>query len=271
MEIINVGVCHHSEITRQRMDYVILTLIWSGLKYLKGEHLNLEGGQKHMVLFFPGETVEFEYGPDHENWVAIFQLPCLMRDSAFSQACWVQGNDPVTFPAVVDLTTDQASVWLDEFTRLREIYRNPTPANLLRVEWGITGMLRFMLDQKEDAPSRSPVERFRRLLSDPLEAHRGMDVLSGECGYSVAHMRELFKREYGTSPQAYRNRHRMTQAMDLISNTQLSLKEIAYQLGFSHPSHFSALFRRTYGTLPRLALRRLRFGTKLVPVAEQEG
>ena len=260
MKIINFGVCRHQQRFRQRFDFTMLSLNWSGLEFLTGQYLNLHKGQKCLTLSFPGETVEFEYGLDRENWVAIFDLACLGRDAETGQACWVQGEQRITFPAMVDLAVEQAAVWRDEFSRLYEVFRNPTPANLLRVEWGITGMLRFMLEKKEDASLRSPVARFRHLLSDPQEAHRGLESLSVQCGYSVAHMRGLFKREYGISPQVYRNRHRMTRAMDLIANSRFSLKEIAYQLGFCHPSHFTALFQKTYGTLPREALRSMRLG-----------
>ena len=157
MKIVNFDVCRHPQRFYQRYEYVFLSLIWSGLKFLDGFHCSLESGRKYLTLSFPGESVDFEFGQDRENWVAIFDSPNFVRDPESGQACWLQDGHRVMFPATVELTTEQASVWRDEFTRLREIYRNPTPANLLRVEWGVTGMLRFMLDQKGDTPSRSPV------------------------------------------------------------------------------------------------------------------
>ena len=46
--------------------------------------------------------------------------------------------------------------------------------------------------------------------------------------------------------------------MDLISNSELSVKEISRRVGFAHVSHFSTAFRRHFDMTPSEGIRRFR-------------
>jgi AraC-like DNA-binding protein len=70
----------------------------------------------------------------------------------------------------------------------------------------------------------------------------------------------MFLKTFGISPQAYRIRRRMSRAMELMTSSPLSLKEIGFELGFKHQSHFSALFRKTYGVSAREMIKKIRQG-----------
>jgi len=57
-------------------------------------------------------------------------------------------------------------------------------------------------------------------------------------------------REEGTTYQATLERTRHYLARDLLRNTQMSLAEVAVQLGFSEPSTFFRAFKRWEGATP---------------------
>jgi AraC-like DNA-binding protein len=46
--------------------------------------------------------------------------------------------------------------------------------------------------------------------------------------------------------------------MELIANSRLSAKEIAFHCGFTHAAHLSTAFRRAFGLTPRDAIHRYR-------------
>ena len=65
--------------------------------------------------------------------------------------------------------------------------------------------------------------------------------------YYLAH---TFKEEYGTSPINYMITRRIVESRYLLSETDLSLTQIAQMLGFSSPSYFSQAFRKAQGISP---------------------
>ncbi len=65
--------------------------------------------------------------------------------------------------------------------------------------------------------------------------------------YYLAH---TFKDEYGVSPINYLISRRIVESKYLLTETDLSLAQIAQLLGFSSPSYFSQAFRKTQGISP---------------------
>lgn len=84
-----------------------------------------------------------------------------------------------------------------------------------------------------------------------------LDEIARKANLSKFHFVRLFKSVVGTSPMAYLNRLRIQQACELLENPELTIKEIAAELGFVDQYCFSAAFRKTMGHSPS-AYRKLR-------------
>ena len=61
---------------------------------------------------------------------------------------------------------------------------------------------------------------------------------------------KLFKRYTGVSPMQYITNLRLTNAMNLIENTDYNISQIAYAVGYDNPSYFRRLFRKYVGLSP---------------------
>lgn len=59
-----------------------------------------------------------------------------------------------------------------------------------------------------------------------------------------------FKKTLNISPYQYILRQRLSSAVALINNSTLSIKEIAFKLGFASTTAFGRQFKNTYGTTP---------------------
>ena len=71
------------------------------------------------------------------------------------------------------------------------------------------------------------------------------------CGITPQHLIRLFKEHLGTTPTQYINRVKINYAKNLIQNqSHLSMKEIAFELGFENPNYFSRLFFKLEGENP---------------------
>ncbi|PCJ56139.1 MAG: hypothetical protein COA79_19575 [Planctomycetota bacterium] len=72
-----------------------------------------------------------------------------------------------------------------------------------------------------------------------------------ESQLSVAQFRRLFKEFIGISPKTYLNNYRIERAASLLRSTSLSIKQIAFQVGYQDEHYFHNVFKRFFGLTPR--------------------
>jgi AraC-like DNA-binding protein len=94
------------------------------------------------------------------------------------------------------------------------------------------------------------------LLAAPGETH-SLTPLAHKLGMSPFHLARRFRRELGLPVHQYLLRLRLALALDRIRDGATGFSRLAWELGFSSHSHFSATFRTTYGMTPTEAAQGL--------------
>jgi AraC-like DNA-binding protein len=84
-----------------------------------------------------------------------------------------------------------------------------------------------------------------------------LDLLAQECHVRPAYLCRLFQRFEHQSPYQYLVRLRMNHATTRLQDAGVLVKQVADELGYSDPFHFSRTFKSTFGVSPE-AFRRLR-------------
>jgi AraC-like DNA-binding protein len=74
--------------------------------------------------------------------------------------------------------------------------------------------------------------------------------MAGQVDLSASQFSYTFRQQTGQSPLAYFNQLKMQHACMLLTVTQLSVKEIAHQVGCADPYYFSRLFKKIVGSSP---------------------
>lgn len=97
-----------------------------------------------------------------------------------------------------------------------------------------------------------------RLHEDPSYPW-SLEKIAKDAGISKSSLASKFKRKLGDSPLHYLNTIRIQKAMDLLSNTEMSVEQIADELGFSDPFVFSKSFKKRTKTSPRDYRKNSRF------------
>jgi AraC family transcriptional regulator of adaptative response / DNA-3-methyladenine glycosylase II len=110
------------------------------------------------------------------------------------------------------------------------------------------------------------VSRGLRLVAQGALDEAGVETLAARLGVSSRHLSRLFRRHLGALPTTVAQTRRLHFAKQLISDTNLSIAEIALASGFRSIRRFNDVFRQFYGRPPS-QLRRL--GTRAA-VAEGE-
>ncbi|WP_125154874.1 AraC family transcriptional regulator [Clostridium rectalis] len=71
------------------------------------------------------------------------------------------------------------------------------------------------------------------------------------CNYSPYYFGRRFKDIFGISFNKYLTNYRIDKSIELLKQSQLSLEDIAFQLGFCSVSYFCTVFKRVTGLSPR--------------------
>jgi AraC-like DNA-binding protein len=74
--------------------------------------------------------------------------------------------------------------------------------------------------------------------------------LALEFHLSTSYLQRLFKHQTGVSMGEWLSEQRLQRAAHLLANSYLSVKEIAYSVGYEHASSFTRAFERRFAQAP---------------------
>ncbi len=75
--------------------------------------------------------------------------------------------------------------------------------------------------------------------------------VAAHAGIGERYLRKLFAQHLNLSPLDYLNQVRVNKAIELLRNTEMSVKEICFTCGFQSPQYFSRIFKQQVGVSPR--------------------
>lgn len=118
----------------------------------------------------------------------------------------------------------------------------------------LIGMM-YSLERNIELKSRNQahvemISRAQLRIRESLETPLSIQQVAEELGVSYSNFRKLFKEHTGLSPAIYQQDLKLQRAKELLSTTDMSIKEIAYQLNFESPDYFSAKFKIKTGRRP---------------------
>lgn len=142
-----------------------------------------------------------------------------------------------------------------------DAYKNKQPMSALMLKGCFLVLLAKLLAiPKENSPAaKTPVERtvhYAKLkpVLQYIDEHIGESIpaalLAEMIHMSPKYFYAFFKTNIGLTPQSYITKMRMNRARELLMDRKLTVKEIAYQLGFSDPYTFSKVFKRFHKIPP---------------------
>ncbi len=108
-----------------------------------------------------------------------------------------------------------------------------------------------------DNVNKGILERFEVLLNDYFSSDKPQNIglpsvswCAGDLNLSTNYFGDLIKKETGVSAQEYIQSKVINVAKEQIFDVDKSISEIAYELGFKYPQHFTRLFKQRTGVTP---------------------
>jgi two-component system response regulator YesN len=106
----------------------------------------------------------------------------------------------------------------------------------------------LMLNSSNEFPA--PLEKAIGYINKHYDGHIQLDDVASAAAVSATYLSRLFSEHLKTTFIEYLTGVRIKQAEKLISESALSIKEIAYAVGYQDPAYFSKIFRKAMGRTP---------------------
>lgn len=96
------------------------------------------------------------------------------------------------------------------------------------------------------------IEQAKAIMQEKASQNIDLDMLAEQLNVSYSWFRKVFREYTGYPPAKYFMLVKLRRAQYLLVNTQESIKEIAFSLGFKSPEHFYTTFKRVMGSTPSI-------------------
>lgn len=114
-------------------------------------------------------------------------------------------------------------------------------------------VLMRLCDLTDTGPSRfpGPVDAALTVMDQSYDQPSlNLDRIADAVGISKYYLVRLFKAHVGQTPAAYLRERRLRHALDLVTYSTHSIKEVSSMVGFGNYAHFIASFRAWHGMSP---------------------
>ena len=95
------------------------------------------------------------------------------------------------------------------------------------------------------------ISRFKKVVEERMtDSELSVETIGSELGLSRVQLYRKVKALTGSSPVDLLRKARLNKGQQLLQTTDLSVSEIAYQVGFTSPSYFTKCYKDEYGKVP---------------------
>lgn len=106
------------------------------------------------------------------------------------------------------------------------------------------------------------IKHVKEYLLKNIDSPPSLKELAKFAGLNEYQLKVGFKEIYGNTVFGYLLEHRLDHARVLLDSAKFQVNEVAYQVGYTNPSHFIAAFRKKFGITPKKYLMNLSRNTK---------
>lgn len=235
------------------------------LEYGRGSYDYQEGT---LIFIAPGQVVGFGKRAEGESfqptgWGVMFH-PDLLHGTSLGKRIREFSFFSYDVHEALHLSEQEKQIVLDCFHKIdielkRGVDKHSKMLIVSNIELFLNYCIRFYDRQfiTRDHVNSSMLSGFEQLLNEYFSSGKSqaeglpaVSYFSGKLHLSANYFGDLVRKETGMSPQDYIHNRLIDIAKERILDTGKSMSEIAYELGFRYPQHFTRLFRQKAGCTP---------------------
>jgi len=100
--------------------------------------------------------------------------------------------------------------------------------------------------------THASLRRARELIDTQYAQPLDLDELARTANFSRYHFLRAFRRAFHATPHEYLTRKRIERAKELLAQSELTVTEICFEVGFESVGSFSTLFHKVVGWSPSI-------------------
>lgn len=245
---------------------LIFTLAGAGNVAAPGRTVRLEPGGA--VLFAPGARQDYSTDPEagqwHLRWAHFLPRPAMQP-----WLLWPEIAPRIRFVQLDALTAESVAEALGRMLLAHRI------GGRLGADLAMNGLEEALIRCAGHAvPDRESgidvrIQRAVHYIALNMAEPFRIEKVASHCGLSASRFSHLFRERLGTTPQRFSEKLRLDSAQQLLRQTNLTIAEIASEVGYPDPLYFSRRYRSAFGLAPSEA--RQRQGARPVSHALREG
>jgi AraC-like DNA-binding protein len=228
-------------------EYQLLYLVRGKGRFASASHRDTEVHEGQMFMLFPGEWHSYRPDPKtgwDEYWIG-FEGEYIDNRTARG---FFSRQKPIFN---VGLHEEVASLYR---TAIKTATNQHTGFQQM-----LDGIVNHLLGYAYSYDKRSTMEekwavqqinKAKITIYESLSQRLSPEEIAAQLNVSYSWFRRVFKQYTGFSPTQYMLEMKVQKSKELLTNTDLSSREIAYRLGFENPDYFCLLFRKRTGITP---------------------
>lgn len=220
-----------------------------------------------LVFMAPNQTIEFGgFAPDYvpKGYALLFHPDLLLGTNLAKK---IQEFNFFTYSSneALHLSAKERKVILSLLEKIQFELEQPIDKHskkliVTNLELFLDYCLRFYDRQfiTREVVNKGALEKFDTLLRDYFLSDKpktnglpSVGYFAGQLNLSSNYFGDLVKKETGKSAQEYIQIKLIDVAKEKVFDPNKSVSEIAYELGFKYPQHFSRLFKQKVGHSPK--------------------
>ena len=136
------------------------------------------------------------------------------------------------------------------FDSIQSNMNNDSPTSKLEAEYHTIYLLCQIAKKKKQKSEINMMKRVIDNMEHTFSQEYNAAVFAKMLNVSVSRFNHLFKECVGQSPYSYYLGLRIENAVNLLENTNMKIKDIAERCGFEDPLYFTQVFKRIKGVTP---------------------
>ncbi len=233
------------------------------LKYGRNYYDYQEGT---LVFLAPGQMLEIDYTvPNYQpkGYSLIFH-PDLIKGTPLGKHIQDYSFFSYDVNEALHLSEKEKRIVLDCFAKIQYEMEQPVDKHskmliASNIELFLNYCIRFYDRQfiTRDTAHKGTLENFDQLLNNYFSSEKpvtkgvpSVSYFADELHLSANYFGDLIKKEAGISAQEYIQSKMIDVAKERIFDLDKSISEVAYDLGFKYPQHFTRLFKKKVGMSP---------------------
>jgi AraC-like DNA-binding protein len=231
------------------------------LKYGRGNYDYQDGT---LVFLGPGQIIGVpENTPKPKGWALLFH-PDLIKGTSLGRDIDNYRFFSYAVNEALHISEDEKILIVDQFKKIQKELETAIDHHSKKI---IVASLELLLhyctrfyDRQfitRDHVNKGVVEKFEQLLNDYFKSELPQEIgfptvkyFASKVNISPNYFGDLIKKETGNSPLEHIQSKIIDLAKERIFDIDKSISEVAYELGFKYPQHFSRLFKEKTGMTP---------------------